>query len=93
MNLVQSLKALSDLASQLGLPEGLEDWELLAQHMQSGAGDGKNEEKGELEQIEHFVVDWVKAVKENSPKAEQYFETVHKRNRLIKNYETCSNII
>jgi len=35
MNLAQALKALSDLAPQLGLPEGLEGWENLAQRMQS----------------------------------------------------------
>ncbi|MBE7535016.1 MAG: CHAT domain-containing protein [Anaerolineales bacterium] len=33
MNLAQALKALADLAPQLGLPEGLEGWEMLVQRM------------------------------------------------------------
>jgi len=33
MNLAQALKALADLAPQLGLPEGLEGWEMLAKRM------------------------------------------------------------
>ncbi len=34
MNLAQALKALSDLAPQLGLPEGLEGWEMLVKRME-----------------------------------------------------------
>jgi len=38
MNLAQALKALADLAPQLGLPEGLEGWEMLANRMQNAEG-------------------------------------------------------
>ena len=37
MGLAEVLKALTNLAPQLGLPEGLQGWEMLAQRMQSGA--------------------------------------------------------
>ena len=43
MNLAQVLQALANLAPQLGLPEGLEGWERLAQQFQSGAGEGGSE--------------------------------------------------
>ena len=36
MNLAQALKALADLAPQLGLPEGLEGWETLSKRMNVG---------------------------------------------------------
>jgi tetratricopeptide (TPR) repeat protein len=36
INLAQVLQALSKLAPQLGLPEGLDGWERLAQHIQNG---------------------------------------------------------
>lgn len=39
MGLAEVLKALANLAPKLGLPEGLEGWEMLAQRMQSGEGE------------------------------------------------------
>jgi tetratricopeptide (TPR) repeat protein len=35
INLAQALQELADLAPQLGLPDGLESWEMLAQKMQN----------------------------------------------------------
>jgi len=44
MRLAKVLQALAELALQLGLPEGLEGWEMLAQRMsQDGAGEEKDE--------------------------------------------------
>jgi tetratricopeptide (TPR) repeat protein len=42
MNLAQVLRALAALAPQLGLPEGLAGWEMLAQRMQGGAGEASH---------------------------------------------------
>ena len=39
INEAQALQALSKLAPQLGMPEGLQGWEMLAQQVQSGAGE------------------------------------------------------
>ena len=39
INLAQALQALADLAPQLGLPEGLDGWERLAQQLQNGSGE------------------------------------------------------
>lgn len=81
MNLAQALQALSDLAPQLGLPEGLEGWERLAQRMNDeGArmNEGETAGENELEQISKFVQALVEAHRSKSPEAQQYFETVSK---------------
>ena len=78
MGLANVLQALSKLAPQLGMPEGLEGWEQLAQRMQGGQGENQNEEKSELEQIEEFVTDLVKAAKERNESAPKYFDHVSK---------------
>lgn len=76
MNLAQALKALSELAPQLGMPEGLEGWENLAQRVKSG--EGEEEEKSGLEQIKQFVTGLVKAMHEKGDDAQKYFESVSK---------------
>ena len=53
MNLAQVLQALTNLAPQSGLPEGLEGWERLAQQMQSGKAE-ESEDSAE-EQVTRFV--------------------------------------
>jgi len=79
MNLAQALKALSDLAPQLGLPEGLEGWEMLAQRMKDEGGRmNVVEEKSELEQIEEFVQMIARAVQEKSAEAPKLFDAVSK---------------
>ena len=81
MNLAQALKALADLAPKVGLPEGLDGWESLAQRMsQLGAGDASEEgdEQSEEEQIAGFVQAVVNAVREKSEDAPKYFEAVSK---------------
>lgn len=82
MNLAQALKALSDLAPQLGLPEGLEGWEMLAQRMKDEEGRMNESEadkaEDELEQIKEFVQALAEAHRAKSPQAQQYFETVSK---------------
>jgi hypothetical protein len=54
----QVLQALAQLAPRLGLPEGLEGWEKLAQQFREG-GDGngapENGEESELEQIQQYM--------------------------------------
>jgi tetratricopeptide (TPR) repeat protein len=77
INEYQALQALSKLAPQLGLPEGLEGWEMLAERMKDEGG-GMNEEKSELEQIEAFVTGLARAHREKSPDAGKYFESVSK---------------
>lgn len=86
------LKSLANLAPQLGLPEGLEGWEMLAGRMQSAEGgrqsaeggrqneeSGKqNEEGNELEQIRDFVQGLAQAHREKSPDAQKYFDAVSK---------------
>ena len=80
MGLANVLQALSSLAPQLGLPEGLEGWEDLARRMQNGEKIefGQREQVSELEQIRRFVGGLVQAVREKSPEAQRYFETVSK---------------
>ena len=80
INLAQALQALANLAPQLGLPEGLEGWENLAQRIQNGEKIQfeDKEEVNELEQIRRFVTGLVNAVQEKSPEAQKYFESVSK---------------
>ena len=66
MNLAQALKALSDLAPQLGLPEELEGWEKLAHQMQNGEGAEEGDEESEEQQITQFVQAVVVAVRSKS---------------------------
>lgn len=70
------LKALASLAPQLGLPEGLEGWEMLSRRTEDGGP--KTEEKGELEQIREFVTGLAQAHRSKSPEAGKYFESVTK---------------
>lgn len=72
------LKALANLAPKLGLPEGLEGWEKLAQNMQNSEGGSQNGGGNELEQVREFVQGLVQAVREKSPEAQKYFENVSK---------------
>jgi hypothetical protein len=76
MGLAQALDALGKLAPQLGMPEGLDGWERLAQRAEAG-GD-QSAEKSELEQITEFVQELVRAVREESSETEKYFEAVSK---------------
>ncbi len=76
INEYQALQALSKLAPQLGLPEGLEGWEKLAGQMQSGQNQA--EPKEESEQIKGFIQGLVQAVRAKSPEAQKYFESVSK---------------
>ena len=80
MNLAQALQALSMLAPQLGLPEGLEGWETLADRIQNEEGKSQNENDGESEeeQISQFVAGVVKAVREKSKEAPKLFDAVSK---------------
>ena len=80
MNLAQALKALADLAPKVGLPEGLEGWEQLAQRMsQNEAGaEREGEDQSEEQQIAGFVQAVVRAVVEKSEDAQKYFESVSK---------------
>ncbi len=78
MNLYQVLKALSDLAPQIGLPEGLEGWEMLAQRMQEDKTDvGLNQVNG-MKQVEDFVQSIITAVNENHANVDELFDTVSK---------------
>lgn len=77
MNLAQALQALSSLAPQLGLPEGLEGWEMLARRMTEDGG-LETEAEDELGQLRDFVQGLVKAARERSPDAQKYFEAVSK---------------
>ncbi len=78
MNLSQALQALESLAPQLGLPKGLDGWEVLAQRMQNGERTEFDEGKevNKLEQIKRFIHAVMEAVRSNSAKAGQYFEVV-----------------
>ena len=76
MGLANVLQALSKLAPQLGLPEGLDGWEKLAR--QAEAGSGQNSKQDELEQITQFVQGLVQAVRGKSPETQKYFETASK---------------
>ncbi len=83
INEFQALQALSKLAPQLGLPEGLEGWEMLARRMKDEGGRMNNGEDGskagdELEQIREFVQALARAHREKSPEAGKYFEAVSK---------------
>jgi tetratricopeptide (TPR) repeat protein len=80
MNLAQALQALSKLAPSLGLPEGLDGWEQLAQRIQNGEKIefGEREEVSQLEQIRRFVSGLAQAVREKSEDAQKYFESVSK---------------
>ncbi len=74
----QVLQALSQLAPQLGLPEGLAGWENLAQRVQNGEKIEFGQEESEVEQIRGFVRGLVHAMREKSPDAEKYFQSVSK---------------
>jgi hypothetical protein len=78
MNLAQALQALANLAPQLGLPEGLDGWEMLAQRMESAQAEGQQDGQSELEQIREFARQAARAAREKSPEAGQYFENVSK---------------
>ncbi len=80
MNLAQALQALSKLAPTLGMPEGLDGWEQLAQRIQNGEKIefGEREEVSQLEQIRRFVSGLAQAVREKSEDAQEYFESVSK---------------
>jgi tetratricopeptide (TPR) repeat protein len=78
INSYQALQALSKLAPSLGLPEGLDGWEMLAQKMQNAEGEMQNEGESELEQIRRFVRGLAAAVREKSDDAGKYFESVSK---------------
>ena len=78
MGLANVLQALSQLAPQLGLPEGLAGWEQLAQRAQSAAGKGDGNEQSELEQIKQFVHGLAQAVRAKNDDAQKYFESVSK---------------
>ena len=81
INEYQALQALSQLAPSLGLPEGLDGWEDLARRVQNGEKiefEEEEEEGGELEQIRSFVRGLAAAVREKSPDAQKYFESVSK---------------
>jgi tetratricopeptide (TPR) repeat protein len=75
INEYQALQALSQLAPQLGLPEGLEGWEELAKRTVDG---GRGREDGGEEQVEAFVTGVVRAHREKRPEAGKYFEAVSK---------------
>ncbi|HMN00569.1 MAG TPA: hypothetical protein PKC99_16295, partial [Anaerolineales bacterium] len=77
INEYQALQALSQLAPQLGLPEGLEGWEMLARRMTEDGG-LETEAEDELGQLRDFVQGLVKAARERSPDAQKYFEAVSK---------------
>ena len=72
------LKALANLAPQLGLSEGLDGWEMLAQRMQKEEGGTQNEAGNELEQIREFTQGLAEAHRSKSPEAGKYFEAVSK---------------
>jgi tetratricopeptide (TPR) repeat protein len=99
MNLAQALQALASLAPQLGLPEGLEGWERLAQQMK-GAGAGEEAaESDELEQIRGFVQGVVQAVcaqsrrRRNTLKPSPKWRLTRKPGRLSANWARfCKNI-
>jgi len=76
INEYQALQALSNLAPKLGLPEGLEGWEMLAKRTMEGGP--KTEEKDELEQIREFVTGLAQAHRAKRPEAGKYFEAVSK---------------
>jgi hypothetical protein len=80
MNLAEGLQALANLAPKLGLPEGLEGWEMLAQRVQNGEKIefGQREEVNETEQIRRFVTGLAEAHRSKSPEAGKYFESVSK---------------
>jgi len=67
-NLDEVLDALAKFAPRLGLPEGLEGWEMLAQRAQSG----------EIGQIKQFIHTVMEAARSNSAEVGQYFEVVSK---------------
>jgi hypothetical protein len=71
------LKALSELAPQLGLPEGLDGWEMLSNRMKDGEPQTEDQEGG-LEKVRQFVQVVISAAKEKSADAEKYFENVSK---------------
>jgi tetratricopeptide (TPR) repeat protein len=76
MNLAQALQALANLAPSLGMPEGLEGWEQLAQKMKDGGQ--STEDESEVKKIKRFVHGLAQAVREKSPDAGKYFESVSK---------------
>ncbi|MFZ5885310.1 MAG: tetratricopeptide repeat protein, partial [Chloroflexota bacterium] len=90
INEFQALQALSKLAPQLGMPAGLEGWEMLAKRMKDEGGrlvlseaEGMNGREGgkaedELEQIKEFVEGLAQAHRAKSPEAQKYFEAVSK---------------
>ncbi|MEW6285485.1 MAG: tetratricopeptide repeat protein, partial [Chloroflexota bacterium] len=85
INEFQALQALSKLAPQLGMPAGLEGWEMLAKRMKDEGGrlvlseaEGMNGGESELEKIREFVQGLAQAHRKKSPEAQKYFEAVSK---------------
>jgi len=77
MHLAQALQALADLAPRLGLPEGLEGWEMLGRRMQPAAGEAvPAAQASELAQVEQMVQAVYQAVSQNSPDAPRLFEAM-----------------
>ncbi|MCG2788315.1 MAG: tetratricopeptide repeat protein [Anaerolineae bacterium] len=79
----QILQALANLAPKLGLPLGLDGWEMLAKRMQNDEGGIQNEgptapAQDELGQVRQLVGMVVGAVREKSPEAGKLFENVSK---------------
>jgi hypothetical protein len=74
------LQALSKLAPQLGMEEGLEGWEKLAQQIANGeeVQVQNKPSKSEEQQIAEFVQAVVVAVREKSDDASKLFEAVSK---------------
>jgi len=76
INQVEALTLLSNLAPDLGMPDGLEGWEKLAEKMRNERSGGQSQPESELEKIGQFVFALVQAVREKSPEAGKYFEAV-----------------
>ena len=80
INDYETLQALSNLAPKLGLPEGLEGWEDLAQRIQRGEKIefGQREEVSKTEKTRRFVHGLAQAVREKNSEAQKYFESTSK---------------
>ena len=83
INEFQALQALSKLAPQLGLPEGLEGWEMLSERMMKDEGGRMTQEQAdnkpsELGQIREFVEGLARAHRDKSEEAQKYFAAVSK---------------
>lgn len=80
IGLSRVLQALAELAPQMGLSEGFEGWEQLAQRIQNGEQIefGEETKETELEQIRLFIHAVGEAARSNSAEAAKYFESVSK---------------